>query len=201
MKKYYTLLITSFALVWLWSAYKPIYRDDWLLENVLVFISIIAIALTYKRFKLSTTSYGLITLFLILHVIGSHYTYELVPFGDTLQDWLGASRNMYDRLVHFSYGLLLAYPTWELFTKVGKARGFWAYYIPVEMTLAASAVYEIFEWLAATIIAPEAGVAFLGTQGDVWDAQKDMVLAGLGAVIAMSILWISMCMCKKNSRS
>ena len=67
------------------------------------------------------------------------------------------------------------------------------------MTLAASAVYEIFEWLAATIIAPEAGVAFLGTQGDVWDAQKDMVLAGLGAVIAMSILWIYMCMCKKNN--
>jgi putative membrane protein len=142
----------------------------------------------YPHFKLSDTSYGLITLFMILHVIGSHYTYAEVPFGDTLQTWLGASRNMYDRLVHFSFGFLLAYPIHETFLKVARAKGFWSYFLPIDLTLSFSAIYEVIEWISVEAVDPEAGIAFLGSQGDVWDAQKDMGLAGLGALIAMLVV-------------
>lgn len=188
MTRYQRILLLIFLAVWVWAAINPSYRHDWLLENYLVFIFVPIIILTGRYFKLSSISYGLITLFMILHVIGSHYTYSEVPFGDTLQAWLGASRNMYDRLVHFSFGLLLAYPVREVFLRVAKVKGIWGYYLPLDVTLSLSAVYEIIEWLTAVTADPEAGLAFLGTQGDVWDAQKDMTAAGTGAVIAMLIV-------------
>lgn len=124
-----------------------------------------------------------------LHVIGSHYTYAETPFGFTLQNWVGADRNMYDRLVHFCYGLLLAYPIREVLVRVARLRGFWAYFFPIDLTFSFSSIYEIIEWKAAALVAPELGLAFLGTQGDVWDAQKDMFLAGMGAIIAMLIVY------------
>lgn len=188
MKPYHYFLIISFSIVWVWAAINPLFPHDWLLENYLVFISVPLILLSARYFKLSDTSYGLITLFMILHVIGSHYTYAEVPFGDTLQTWLGASRNMYDRLVHFSFGFLLAYPIHEIFLKVARAKGFWSYFLPFDLTMSFSAIYEIIEWISVKAVDPEAGIAFLGSQGDVWDAQKDMGLAGLGALIAMLIV-------------
>jgi putative membrane protein len=97
---------------------------------------------------------------------------------------------MYDRLVHFSFGFLLAYPVREVFIRVSKARGFWNYYFPVELTLALSAIYEILEWAAAANVNASAGLAFLGAQGDIWDAQKDMLMAGIGAVVAMLITFV-----------
>ena len=141
--------------------------------------------ITGYYFKLSKTSYTFITAFIVLHVIGSHYTYALVPFGDTLQAWFGS-----DRLVHFSFGLLLAYPLFEVFRRLAKVKGAWAYYFPIELVLAFSAAYKIIEWKAATFIDPAAGLAFLGTQGDIWDAQKDMLLALIGALLAMLITFI-----------
>lgn len=127
---------------------------------------------------------------MILHVIGSHYTYSEVPFGYTLQEWLGASRNMYDRLVHFSYGFLLAYPVREVFMRLAHAKGIWGYFFPVDITFALSAVYEIIEWRTAANVDLSAGLAFLGSQGDIWDAQKDMLMAGIGAILAMLIVFI-----------
>jgi putative membrane protein len=188
MTRYLKVLLLVFVAVWIWAAINPTYRHDWLLENYLVFIFIPIIVVTGRYFRLSNVSYGLITLFMILHVIGSHYTYAEVPFGDVLQSWLGASRNMYDRLVHFSFGFLLAYPIREVFLRVTRVKGFWGYYLPFDVTLAYSAVYEIVEWVAAANIDPAAGLAFLGSQGDVWDAQKDMTLAGTGALLAMIVI-------------
>lgn len=185
MKPYHYFLLISFSIVWVWAAINPLFPHDWLLENYLVFISVPLILLSARYFKLSDTSYGLITLFMILHVIGSHYTYAEVPFGDTLQMWFDADRNMYDRLVHFSFGLLLAYPIHEMFLKVARAKGFWSYFLPIDLTLSFSALYEIIEWFTARNVDPAAGLAFLGSQGDIWDAQKDMGLAGLGALVAM----------------
>lgn len=187
MTRFQKTLVLIFLAVWVWAAIKPVYPHDWLLENYLVFLFVPLIILTGRYFKLSNISYGLITLFMILHVIGSHYTYAEVPFGDVLQAWLGASRNMYDRLVHFSFGLLLAYPIREVFLRIARVKGFWGYYLPFDVTLAFSAVYEIIEWVAAASVDPEAGLAFLGSQGDVWDAQKDMTMAGIGALVAMVI--------------
>jgi putative membrane protein len=188
MTKYQKILLLVFLTVWLWAAINPSYRHDWLLENYLVFFFVPLIIFTGRYFKLSSVSYGLITLFMILHVIGSHYTYSEVPFGYVLQEWLGASRNMYDRLVHFSFGLLLAYPVRELFLRIAKVKGIWGYYLPLDLTLSFSALYEIIEWIIAMTADPAAGLAFLGSQGDVWDAQKDMALAGTGALITMVIV-------------
>lgn len=188
MSKYQKLLLLAFVVVWIWAAINPLFRHDWLLENYLVFIFVPIIFVTGRYFKLSNVSYTLITLFMVLHVIGSHYTYEHVPFGYTLQQWFGSSRNMYDRLVHFSFGFLLAYPVREVFMRLAKAKGFWSYYLPLDLTLSLSAVYEIIEWLTAANVDSAAGIAFLGTQGDVWDTQKDMLMAGIGALIAMCVV-------------
>ncbi len=180
----------AFLLVWIWAAINPLYRDGWLLENYLVFIFVPLILITGRYFKLSNVSYTLVTIFMILHVIGSHYTYAEVPFGNTLKDWLGADRNMYDRLVHFSFGFLLAYPVREVFIRISKAKGIWSYFMPIDIAFAMSAIYEIVEWLTALRVDPSAGLAFLGSQGDIWDAQKDMLVAGLGAIIAMFVVFL-----------
>lgn len=178
-------LAVWYAGVWIVTAIQPVFPTDWLMENVLVFLFVTVLAFTYHRFALSDLSYILITLFLTLHAVGAHYTYAEVPLGYWMKDWFGFQRNHFDRLVHFLFGLLMAYPVREMFLRVASARGFWAYYLPLDVTLAFSAVYEITEWLAAVGVAPEAGDAYLGTQGDIWDAQKDMLAAGTGALICM----------------
>ena len=190
MTRYHALLLGIFAAVWVWAAIAPRYPHDWLLENYLVFVFVPVIVLTARYFRLSNLSYTLITAFMLLHVVGSHYTYAEVPFGTTLQHWFGSGRNMYDRLVHFAYGLLLAYPIREVLMRIARLRGFWSYFFPIDITFSFSSIYEIIEWKAAALAAPELGMAFLGTQGDIWDAQKDMLLAGTGAVIAMVIVFL-----------
>ena len=95
------LLLAVFLCTWSWAAWQPLHPDDWLLENYLVFFWLPVLLVTARVFRLSDVSYGCITLFMCLHVLGSHYTYAEVPFGYTLQEWIGADRNMYDRLVHF----------------------------------------------------------------------------------------------------
>lgn len=188
MTPYRWLLLAIFFLAWAWAAWKPVYPHDWLLENVLVFLAVPIVFLTGRYFRFSDASYTLMTIFMVLHVVGSHYTYAEVPLGFTLQQWFGGERNMYDRIVHFSFGFLLAYPLREAFLRIVNVKGFWGYYLPLDVTLAFSALYEIIEWGAASIVSPEAGTAYLGTQGDVWDAQKDMACAGMGALIAMLII-------------
>jgi len=178
-------LVTIYALVWLLTAYRPLYPSSWLLENWLVLMFVGLLVATHRRFPLSDLSYVLITLFMGLHAVGAHYTYSNVPFGFWLRDHFHLARNPYDRIVHFSFGLLLAYPARELFMRVAKTRGFWNYYLPLDMVLALSAVYEIIEALTARIAAPQLGDAYLGTQGDIWDAQMDMGSAACGALICM----------------
>jgi putative membrane protein len=165
----------------------PLDRHDWLLENLLVFAVLAVLIGTYRAFPLSDLSYLFITAFLTLHAIGAHYTYAQVPLGFWIQHAFGFSRNHFDRVVHFSFGLLMAYPIREVFLRVANTRGFWAYYLPLDVTLAFSALYEIMEMVVATMVAPGTGDAWLGTQGDVWDPQKDMGLAALGALICMCV--------------
>jgi putative membrane protein len=176
-----------YVMVWVVTAIRPLDRHDWVLENLLVAAAMVLLVGTYRRFPLSDLSYLLIALFMTLHAIGAHWTYAEVPFGYWLRDTLGLVRNPFDRLVHFSFGLLLAYPIREVVLRVANARGFWAYYLPFDVTLAFSAAYEIMEMVVATMVAPGTGDAWLGTQGDVWDAQKDMASAALGAVLCMVV--------------
>jgi len=193
--RYLFILAAIFALILSASAIKPYDRHDWLLENALVFLFVVFFALTYKRFPLSRISITLIFLFLCLHELGAHYTYAKVPyntwtqaiFGKSLNSILGWERNHFDRLVHFSYGFLLAYPVREIFLRIAYVKGFWGYFLPLDITMSTSMIYELVEWAAAEIFGGDLGVAYLGTQGDVWDAHKDMLLASIGAAIAMII--------------
>ncbi|MEX1274910.1 MAG: DUF2238 domain-containing protein [Bacteroidota bacterium] len=178
-------LAAGYAVVWAIAAINPVYPDDWLLENILVVLFVAGLILTYRTFPLSDLSYLLTAIFMVLHAAGAHYTYAETPLGFWMQEWFGFARNHYDRVVHFSFGLLMAYPIREIFLRVANARGFFAYYLPFDVTLAFSGAYEIIEMLVAVIVSPGAGDAYLGTQGDVWDAQKDMALAAFGAVICM----------------
>jgi putative membrane protein len=196
---YLVFLAIIFAVIWCWAAIRPVHPEDWLLENYLVFIAVPLTVVLGLYFRLSNLSYTLITLFMVMHVIGSHYTYAEVPFGETLKSWLGSDRNMYDRLVHFSFGLLLAYPVREIFIRISRVRGFWGFYFPVELTLAFSAIYEIIEWGTAANVDTSAGLAFVGAQGDIWDAQKDMAMAGIGAAVAMIVTLALTLLVDKNA--
>ena len=175
----------AYVAVWIVTSIRPFDRHDWLLENLLVAGLVIVLVTTYRAFPLSDLSYLLIAAFMTLHAVGAHYTYAQVPLGFWMQKAFGLTRNHFDRIVHFSFGLLMAYPIREVFLRVANARGFWAYYLPLDVTLAFSALYEIMEMVIASMVAPGTGDAWLGTQGDVWDPQKDMGLAALGALLCM----------------
>jgi putative membrane protein len=188
------VLLAVFLVVAILLGIAPWYRQDWALENALAVVGVLALVLSYRRMPLSRVSYALIFAFLMLHEVGAHYTYSEVPYdawferltGTTLSARLGLARNHYDRLVHFAYGLLLAYPFREIFVRVAEARGFWGYFLPLDVVMSTSMLYELVEWIAALVMGGDLGQAYLGTQGDVWDAQKDMALATLGAVIALA---------------
>lgn len=174
-------------LLWIITAINPLYPRDWLLENLLVFIWGAVLVVSYRWFRFSNLSYGLFTVFLSLHLIGAHYTYAETPFGFWLQDLFDLERNHYDRIVHFSFGLLLAYPMREILLRRSGVASGWAYFLAVNCIMAFGAFYEVLEVIAAMIVSPELGNAYLGTQGDEWDAQKDAFLAMLGAIIAMGV--------------
>jgi putative membrane protein len=185
-KTYLATLGGIYLAWWVLMAIQPKHFEDWLLENVLVVVAAGLLVFTYKSFPLSRVSYTCIFVFMMLHALGAHYTYAEVPY----QQWfpfLQGERNHFDRLVHFLYGLLLAYPIREMFLRIGNMRGFWGYFLPLDLTMSTSMLYELIEWGAAEFFGGELGAAYLGTQGDVWDAHKDMALASLGALIAMSI--------------
>ena len=178
-------LCAWYVLLWTILAIDPLDRQDWLLENILALGLIVVLIATYRHFPLSDLSYMLLALFLSLHAIGAHYTYSKVPLGFWIQDLLDLERNHFDRIAHFSFGLLLVYPLRELFLRRVRVRGFWAYYLPVSGVLALSGFFEIVESWIARLVSPELGTAYLGTQGDMWDAQKDMTVALLGAIFTI----------------
>ena len=183
-------MILWLVALWLVTAIEPLYPRDWLLENLLVFVWGALLVIGYRWFRFSNLSYGLFTVFLSLHLVGAHYTYAETPFGFWLQDWFGFERNHYDRIVHFGFGLLLAWPMREILLRKSGVGPGWSYFLAANCVLAFSAVYEIIEMVAAVLVSPELGAAYLGTQGDEWDAQKDGALAGTGAVMAMFAGWL-----------
>lgn len=200
------LLLFLFVLWWGILAIAPAYRHDWMLENALLIPTAVLLFWGWKRRLFSRTSHTLIFLFLCLHEIGAHYTYEKVPYdewwraltGGSFNAMMGWERNHFDRLLHFLYGLLCAYPFREIFLRVAGVKGFWSYFLPLDIMLSTSALFELIEWGAATVFGGDLGNAYLGTQGDVWDAHKDMALAGLGALIAVVIIAIINQRCQRD---
>jgi len=190
--RYLTAVCVAFAVYWAAWAVRPKHVTNWIVENTLLVALVIFLIVTRKRFPLSNLSYTLIAVFLALHTIGAHYSYSEVPYNDWFKAIFGrplhGGRNMYDRLVHFSFGFLMAYPIREMFLRIARVRGFWGYYLPLDVTMSFSMLYELIEWAYAAIAGGDAGAAFLGTQGDEWDAQKDMAMATLGGLISMCVV-------------
>ena len=182
------LLCLALAVIIVLTGYRPEKVFDWWLENAAALTFLAILWITYRRLPLSDLSYVLIFVYLSMHEWGAEYKYSDVPLGEWMKPWLGTTRNHYDRVMHFSYGLLLAYPMQEWFMRVVGVTSRWRYLLPVESTLAFSACYEMLEALGAAVLSPERGEEFVGMQGDIWDSQKDMLMAGLGAITAMLVL-------------
>ncbi len=193
--RYARVLLIAYGVLFVALAFSPYDRFTWALENAPALIAVASLVVTANRFPLSRISYTLIFIFTALHTIGAHHTYSLVPYnewtqwllGSRLNDWFGWQRNHFDRLIHFLYGLLIAYPIREYFLRVADVRGFWGYCLPLDVTMSTSMGYELVEWVIALIFGSDGTNAYLGTQGDEWDAQKDMALATAGATIAMLV--------------
>ncbi|BFT74824.1 DUF2238 domain-containing protein [Paenibacillus sp. P36] len=180
-------MIVIYVGLWIWMAIAPYSRFDWVLENLLIWAALIALVSTYKLNKLSNLSYSLIGLFLALHTVGAHYSYNENIVDVWLKLILHSERDNYDRLVHFSFGLLLAYPLREALSAWTQLSRRWLYVMTCVTILALGAFYELIEMWVALLVAPEIGTLFLGTQGDPWDTHHDMELALYGAVIAMVV--------------
>jgi putative membrane protein len=190
------LLLASFAAIWIVLAISPHYRQDWLLENVLVLLAVPLLACSHRRLPLSDLAYAAMFAFLLLHEIGAHYTYSEVPydawmqraFGVSIDAAFGFTRNHYDRALHFAYGLCAMPAAIELIEARAAPRGLWRGLLPLAFVTSHSVLYELIEWSAALVFGGELGTAYLGTQGDPWDAQRDMALALCGSVIGLGIV-------------
>lgn len=171
-----------------WSAVAPFDRTTWYMEAAPVFIALPLLLATHRRFPLTPLLASLIALHAAVLLIGAHYTYAEVPLFSWLRDAYGLGRNHYDRVGHFMQGFVPAIVIRELLLRTSPLRtGKWLFAIVVFSCLGFSALYELSEWLAAVVMGSAAD-AFLGTQGDVWDTQWDMFLAGVGAVVSLLAL-------------
>ena len=187
-RRYYALLLTLLGTVSLWSAIQPHDRFTWYLEVFPVMIALPILLLTYKRFPFSRLAYALMLVHAIILLIGGHYTYAEMPLFSWLRDINGWDRNYYDRLGHVAQGFIPAIVAREILLRTSPLRpGKWLFFLVLCIALAISALYEMLEWWVAVASGSDA-VAFLATQGDVWDTQWDMFLALLGALAALLLL-------------
>ena len=186
--RFLQVVVGVYVAVWVITAISPKYPFDWFLENLLVFVFIFTLSITYRRFPFSDMAYLLISIFLCLHAVGAHYTYAEAPAGYWMQDAFGFERNQYDRLVHCMFGLLLGYPLSELILRLTGMSGTRRILFTFTTVLSLSSIYEIVEWGVAEIVEPKAAFAYLGTQGDLFDAQKDTGVAAVGALIGLTMV-------------
>jgi putative membrane protein len=161
-------------------AIDPKYRADWLLENVLIFIFFPFIIWMDKKHQFTLLTMVFLLVYTSLHTLGSHFTYAEMEYFNAITQFFGFERNHFDRVVHFLFGLLLFRVLFEmLISTFNSAKA--ALFFTVTLILSISTLYELLEWLAVIVVNPELGMAFLGIQGDIWDAHKDTALAALGA--------------------
>ena len=195
-RRYDLTLLMLFVLIVVVSGYSPHSRVDWALENLLVLLLVGTLVAVSGRFRLSAVSISLVFVFLCIHELGSHYTYAKVPYdqwcsaltGVSLDKSLGLHRNHFDRLVHLSYGLLMVYPIREVLVRLTPLRGFWLFFIALNIMLSTSALYELVEWVGGAFLGDDTSKAFVGAQNDPWDSQKDMAIAVAGALVSLLLV-------------
>ena len=191
------LLLGLYVLLFSTCAISPYDRDVWWAENIPVMLIVAILVLSYRMHQFSPLSYFFMSIFIMLHTIGGHYTFERVPF-DWVSQLFGFERNHYDRMAHFSVGFY-AYPIAELLMVKRLVRTRWLISLfPVFTIVTVAGAYEVIEWLYAQHADPAAGIAVLGSQGDIWDAQKDILADTLGALLVMGLFFYLHCDGIKN---
>ncbi len=181
------ILATVFILFFIALGIDPVSREVWIAEVIPVVLVFILLLLTYNKFRFSNLSYALLAFWMFWHTVGGHYTFANVPFG-FVTDLFGFERNHFDRIGHFSVGFY-AYPLIELVTRKRWSGPVLASFLGVFFIMSVAAGYEIIEWWFAVVAGGDAGIEFLGSQGDIWDAQKDMLADTLGALSVTALFW------------
>jgi putative membrane protein len=180
------VLLGVYVVLFAVCAVSPFDRAVWWAENLPIMLLVLALVVIHRFHRFSPLCYVLMSCLIIMHTIGGHYTFERVPFG-FVTDLFGFSRNHYDRVAHFTVGFY-AYPIAELLLKRRLVATRWVLFLfPVFAIFTVAGIYEIFEWLYALSADQSSGTAVLGSQGDMWDAQKDMLADGLGALFATAL--------------
>ncbi|AMN49531.1 DUF2238 domain-containing protein [Psychrobacter sp. P2G3] len=198
-RKFNSVIVSTVAvfIVMVLASIEPLKWSSYLFHQLGTLLFLGLMTLAYRYWHISSRSYVLASIFLIIHIIGARYLYSYVPyddwteqlFGVHLSELSGWQRNMYDRLVHFSYGLLLFSAMVEISKSIFKVQSVKLLIaIALMINMSSSLLYELLEWGIATTLSPEAAEAYNGQQGDSWDAHKDMALALLGGLIAAGIL-------------
>jgi putative membrane protein len=188
-RRVHLALLIAAGAVLVWSGISPNGRFNWIMETFPAIVGGAALVATYRRFPFTTLTYVLVTIFAMILMVGGHYTYAEVPIGNWARDAFGLSRNHFDRLGHFFQGVVQAMLARELLRRRARVRSAgWLFALAVSVALAISALYELFEWRFAVRFGGKQAEDFLGSQGDVWDAQKDMAMALLGSMSAVALL-------------
>jgi putative membrane protein len=197
--KFLGALTAAYAILFTVLAFSPIDRHTWFVENLTVWIILAVILGLYARnIRFSKTAYALMFVLIYLHTIGGHYTFALVPF-DWVTNFFHFSRNHFDRIAHFSVGFYaFAVAEW-LWSKKMVTNKFLLFTYPVFLIATIAMSYEIIEWIYAASSDPAAGLAYLGSQGDIWDAQKDMLADTLGAIFATTLFFFTHKLWNKNN--
>lgn len=182
------ILLAIVVMVFVWSGIRPHDRFTWMLEVFPVVIGLPILIYVYPRFRFTPLVYTLMAAHAVILMVGGKYTYAEVPLGFRLQEWLGLARNHYDRLGHFAQGFVPAMVAREILIRRSPLSGTrWLPFLVICVCLAISAMYELIEFWTA-LATGEAAEAFLGTQGDPWDTQWDMMLALMGAIVSLALL-------------
>ncbi|HEY0828768.1 MAG TPA: DUF2238 domain-containing protein [Bacilli bacterium] len=181
-------MIIILTLIWVLTSIHPADRRDWILESSFVVLFIVILSFLYRTFAFSNTSYLLITVFFILHVIGAHYAYQDTPVDDLFKHIFNTKRGFYDRIVHFAFGLLIAYPIREAIVRIMELKKYWLYVVTFITILASISLFEIIEMWVALMISPQLAAKYLGLQGDPLDTQKDMFMALVGVLLAIGLM-------------
>lgn len=191
--RYRIYLLAGYSLLLIISCIDPPYPEQLMLQHIPTVVCLVALALLHRFVELSRSSFVCLLAFLLLHLVGARYIYSFVPydawalsiFGSSISEIFGWQRNHYDRLVHFCYGLLLVLPAREILRRYSSLTWIMSSYVAVEFVMASSMVYELAEWGIALLLSPDAAEGYNGQQGDMWDAQKDMALASVGAILGI----------------
>ncbi|PYI55857.1 DUF2238 domain-containing protein [Paenibacillus flagellatus] len=183
-------MIVAFLLYWIYTAIHPTDRIQWAMESLLPVGTLVALGMTYRKFRFSNRSYFWMFVFLCVHTFAAHYTYQGTPVDAWLKAAYHTKRSYFDRVVHLLFGLIWTYPCRELLVRTSSLRGFWSYALPAAVVFGMSSLFEIVEMVAA-LVAKQSGEQYVGLQGDVFDSQKDMSLGLAGAVVSMGALaWL-----------